>query len=324
MKTFNLKILNAMKCYPVIISLILLALTACEDKPAAPGSGSLVLTGITSAKGSEMVTIDLDSGYVSTIPVNCHILSSTVYDPNTCGYGYVSCDTLFTLVDTEDGDIIRSFRLPGLISSAVVDPGNNLLIGTYGEYKYIDDPDSTNGATLPVYHTYLLTADLKTGEIILDKEFDLGEGVFLCTHFFDPVNKLYVLQRADNKLLLINPVTGTTIKTVDIGKPLINVVFNSDDGHLISLTPASEPGICLIEVYEPSTGELISSKPVNGIDSYHFCMSGYDPDSKCYLCVTGDNRVLFIDPETGTIAKTVKLDYQLDDIRFLRKQAESF
>jgi len=74
---------------------------------------------------------------------------------------------------------------------------------------YIDDPDSTNGATLPVYHTYLLTADLETGEIVLDKEFDLGEGVFLCTHFFDPVNKLYLLQRDDNKLLLVNPVTGT-------------------------------------------------------------------------------------------------------------------
>lgn len=313
-----------MKWYSAIIVMVLLALAACEDKPPITGSGSLVLTGITSAKGSEMVTIDLDSGYVSTIPVNCHILSSTVYDPNTGGYGYVSCDTVFTLVNTGDGDIIKSFRLPGLISSAVVDPGNNLLIGTYGEYEYIDDPDSTNGATIPVFHTYLLTTNLETGDIVLDKEFDLGEGVFVCTHFFDPVNKLYILQRADNKLLLINPVTGTITKTVNIGKPLINVVYDTDKGNLISLVPASEPGICLIEVYKPTTGELISSKQVTGFDSYHFCMSGYDPDTKCYLAVTGDNEVLFIEPETGTIAKTVKLDYQLNDIRFLRKQAESF
>lgn len=313
-----------MKCSPVIFILILLALTACEDKPVITGSGSLVLTGISSAKGSEMVTIDLDSGYVSTIPVNCHILSSTVYDPNTGGYGYVSCDTVFTLVDTEDGDIIKSFRLPGLISSAVVDPGNNLLIGTYGEYEYIDDPDSTNGATIPVFHTYLLTTNLETGDIVLNKEFDLGEGVFLCTHFFDPVNKLYILQRADNKLLLINPVTGITTKTADIGKPLVNVVYDTDEGNLISMVPASEPGVCLIEIYKSATGELISSKQVTGFDSYHYCICAYDPGTKCYLAVTGDNRVLFIEPATGTITRTVKLDYQLNDIRFLRKQAESF
>lgn len=313
-----------MKCSPAIFILILLALTACEDKPIETKSGSLVLTGIKSTKGSEMVTIDLDSGYVNTNPVNCHILSSTVYDPNTGGYGYVSCDTVFTLVNTTDGRIIKSFRLPGLISSAVTDPENNLLIGTYGEYEYVLDPDSTNGATIPVFHTYLLTTNLETGDIVLDKEIDLGEGVFLCTHFFDPVNKLYILQRADNKLLLINPVTGTTTKTVDIGKHLINVVYNSDDGNLISLLPASEPGICMIEVYKPTTGELISSQQVTGIDSYHYCICAYDPGTKCYLAVNTDNEVMFIEPATGTIAKTVKLDYQLNDIRFLRKQAESF
>lgn len=313
-----------MKWYSAIIVTALLALVACEDKPAITRPGSLLLTGITSAKGSEMITIDLDSGYVSTIPVNCHILSSTVFDPKTGGYGYVSCDTVFTLVDTQNGEIIRSIRLPGLISSAVVDPGNNLLIGTYGEYEYIDDPDSTNGATIPVYHNYLLTTNLGTGDIVLDKEIDLGDGVFLCTHFFDPVNKLYILQRADNKLLIINPVTGTITKTADIGKPLINVVYDTDKGNLISLVPASEPGICLIEVYKPATGELISSKQVTGIDSYHYCICAYDPGTKCYLAVNSDNEVIFIEPATGIIANKVKLDYQLNDIRFLRKQAESF
>lgn len=308
-----------MKRSLLITSLVLLVLSACEDKPIDTKSGSLVLTGIKSAKGSEMVTIDLDSGYVNTNPVSCHMLSSTVYDPNTGGYGYVSCDTVFTLVNTANGGIIKSFRLPGLISSAVIDPGNNLLIGTYGEYEYIDDPDSTNGATLQVLHTYLLTTNLETGDIVLNKEFDLGDGVFLCTHFFDPVNKLYILQRADHRLMLINPVTGTTTKTVDIGKPLINVAYNSDNGNLITLRPGSEAGICYIEVYRPGTGELISSNIVTGIDSYHYCMSSYDPGTGCYLAVNADNEVLFIEPNTGEIVKTVKLDYSLVDIRFLRK-----
>jgi len=266
-----------------------------------------------------MVTIDLDSGYVETNPVSCYILSSTVYDPNTGGYGYVSCDTVFTLVNTGDGSIIRSVRLPGLISSSVIDPENNTLIGTYGEYEYVLDPDSTNGATLPVYHTYLLTTDLETGDIVLNKEFSLGDGVYLCTHFFDPVNRLYILQRADKSLLYINPVTGTLTKTVELVEPLTNVVYNTDENNIIAMRPGSEEGEYYIDVYNPSTGELISSSPVNGIDGYHYCIAAYDPVTKCYLAVSSDNEVLFILPETGEIMKTVKLDYPLSDIRFLRK-----
>jgi hypothetical protein len=308
-----------MKNNAVLIVFALLALVSCEEKPLEKGPGSLMLTGIKSAKGNEMVTIDLDSGYVHTNPVSCYIMSSTVYDPNTGGYGYVSCDTVFTLVNTGTGQIIKSFRLPGLISSVVTDPDNNLLLGTYGEYEYVPDPDSTNGATLPVFHTYLLTTDLETGNIVLNKEFDLGDGVFLCTHFFDPVSKHYVLERADNLLLFINPVTGNVTKTVDIGIPLTNVVYNPDDGNIIAMRPGTEPGIYYIEVYNHNTGEVLHSSTVPGIDGYHYCMAGYDPETESYLAVSSDDEVLFIDPATGHINKTVKLDYPLTDIRFLRK-----
>jgi len=308
-----------MKHNLLFIVLIFLTLVACEKNPTTTRSGNLVLTGISSAKGNEMVTIDLDSGYVNANPVSCYILSSTIYDPDTGGYGYVSCDTVFTLVNTGDGSIIRSIRLPGLISSAVIDPENNVLIGTYGEYEYVLDPDSTNGATLPVFHTYLLTTDMETGDIVLNKEFSLGDGVYLCTHFFDPVNRLYILQRADKSLLYINPVTGSLTKTVELAEPLTNMVYNTDENNIIAMRPGSEEGEYYIDVYNPSTGELISSSPVNGIDGYHYCIAAYDPVTKCYLAVSSDNEVLFILPVTGEIVKTVKLDYPLSDIRFLRK-----
>ena len=308
-----------MKSHAVLVVFLLLALVACEEKPVETGPGSLVLTGIKSAKGNEMVTIDLDSGFVNTNPVSCYILSSTVYDPNTGGYGYVSCDTVFTLVNTDGGEIIKSIRLPGLISSAVIDPETGFLTGTYGEYEDVLDPDSTNGATIPVFHTYLLTTDMETGNVVLNKEFDLGDGVFLCTHFFDTGNKCYVFQRADGRLLFINPVTGAVTNTVDIGIPLTNVAFNPDDGNIIAMRPGSEDGVYYIEIYNPVTGNLLSSSQVMGIDGYHYCMSAWDPMTECYLAVSSDNSVLYIVPETGEIVKTVKLDYTLSDIRFLRK-----
>ncbi|MDF1558570.1 MAG: hypothetical protein P1P83_00005 [Bacteroidales bacterium] len=85
------------------------------------------------------------------------------------------------------------------------------------------------------------------------------------------------------------------------------------------MRPGSDEREYYIDVYNPSTGELISSSPVNGIDGYHYCMAAYDPVTKSYLAVSSDNEVLFILPETGEIVKTVKLDYPLSDIRFLRK-----
>ena len=308
-----------MKKTAVLTALILVVLASCKEQPLEVPTGSLMLTGIKSAKGSEMVTIDLDSGYVNTTPVSCYVLSSTVYDPNTGGYGYVSCDTVFTLIDTENGEILKSIRLPGLISSAVIEPESNLLIGTYGEYEYIDDPDSTNNATIAVWHTYLLTTNLKTGDMVLNKEINLGDGVFLCTHFFDPAKKLYVMERADNMLLFISPVTGEITKTVEMAKALTNVVYNPDDRNIISMRADGETGKYYIEVNNPDTGNLLSSSQVTGIDGYHFCMAAYDAVTKCYLAVSADDNVLFIVPATGEIIKTVKLDYPLSDIRFLRK-----
>jgi hypothetical protein len=48
-------------------------------------------------------------------------------------------------------------------------------------------------------------------------------------------------------------------------------------------------------------------------------MAAYDPVAKCYLAVSSDNEVLLILPETGEIQKTVKLDYPLSEVRFLRR-----
>lgn len=308
-----------MKYNFAISIVIVLFLAACKDKASEESSGSLMLTGINSSKGSEIVTIDLDSGFVDTSPVSCYVMSSTVYDPNTGGYGYVSCDTTFTLTNTETGSVIKSIKLPGLVSGAVVDKDRNLLTGTYGEFEETGGPDSSKNSFTMIWHTFLFTLNLTTGDVILDKEVDLGDGVYLCTNFFDPVNKLYVVERSDKKLVFIDPITGEITNTVDVGKPLTNIVYNPDDGNIMSMRYDSESGKCYIEVYDLSSATLLNSSIVDGIDSYRYCMAAYDPVTGCYLSVSSDDEVLFIDPSTGEIKKSVKLDYTLSDIRFLRK-----
>lgn len=306
-----------MKNYLPISFVIFLFLAACQDKVSETRSGSLVLTGINSAKGNEMVTIDLDSGFVSTAPVSCYVLSSTVYDPNTGGYGYVSCDTVFTLTDPESGVILKSIKVPGLLSEVVIDKERSLLTGTYREYEETPDPDSSK---LMILHTYLFTQSLATGDIILDKEVDLGDGVILCTQFFDPIGRYYVLERSDKTLLFINPVTGETSKTVEIGKVLTNIVYNTDDGNIIAMRFDSESERCYIDVNNTSSGKLLSSSLVDGMVGYRYCMAAYDPVTGCYLTVNSNDEVVFIVPATGEIKKRVKLDYALSNIKFMRKQ----
>lgn len=77
--------------------------------------------------------------------------------------------------------------------------------------------------------------------------------------FASRLQKLYVMERADNMLLFISPVTGEITKTVEIDKSLTNVVYNPDDRNIISMRADGETGKYYIEVYNPDTGDLLSS-----------------------------------------------------------------
>ncbi|HUW91924.1 MAG TPA: hypothetical protein VMV74_02075 [Bacteroidales bacterium] len=307
--------------HPIILTGILfLIFVSCSKHPSdSTTRGGLMLTGIKSSKGSEIVSINLDSGLVNTTPINCYVVGSTVYDPKTGGYGYVDCDTVFRLTYPKTGDIIKSFKLPGHVSQAVIDSENNLLVGRYGLYTYIDDPDSSNNANLQVFHNYILRASLESGEVLTNVELDLGDGVYVCSHFYDPVENLYVMERADNKLIFINPSTGSIVKTVNIGKPLNNLVYNPAGKTIIALTYNPETGANYIEVYDPGTGEQISNKQVNDLGYYQVCIAGYDEETNCYITVSADDEVVFINVSSGEVKKTYKLDYHLSDVKFLRR-----
>jgi len=308
-----------MKRYFAIIPIIIIFFASCEKKASETKSGTLKLTGINSAKASEMVTIDLDSGFVSTTPIDCYVMSSTVYDPNTGGYGYVDCDSVFRLIDPENGDVLKSVRLPGLLSGVVIDKSSNMLIGVYREYLETGGQDSSKSSIESELKTYLFTMNLTSDEVYLNKEIDLGDGIYLCTHFFDPANSSYVMERSDKVFLFVDPVKGEVTKTAAITKALTNIVYNPDDGNIISMRYDSETEKCYIEVYDPSSGTLLSSNLVDGLDSYRYCMEAYDQETGCYLTVNRDDEVVFILPSTGEIKKRVKLEYTLSDIRFLRK-----
>ena len=246
-----------MKYYAAIIGLLIMVFLSCTEQEEVNPS-SLIVTGISGAKGSEIICVDIDSGaVVNTTPIDCYIFGSTVYDPATKGYGFVGCDTTFKLVDPESEKLIKSIKLLGTLSHAVIDTEDNLLIGRYSTMVYEDDPDTARvtQAGPPIYTNYVIRVNLSSGDIISSNKIDIGDGAYATTYYYDEKEKTYVLFRADNYLITINPATGEIIKERYVGKILVNSVYNPANNTLISLnypTPGSQQ--FYLSVINPENG----------------------------------------------------------------------
>jgi outer membrane protein assembly factor BamB len=303
-----------------LIFLILSCTEETEDRPR-----TLIVTGISGAKGSEIVCVDIDSGaVVNTTPIECFVFGSTVYDPGTHGYGFVDCDTSFKLINPESGELIKSIRLPGFVSQAVIDTKDNLLIGRYTTIDYEDDPDTTgvksDSSGPPIYTNYVVTVNLSTGAIISKNKINLGGGAYATTYYYDEKGKHYILYRSDNYLITINPLTGEIIKEQYVGKILVNSVYNPADNTLISLSyPAPGDQRIYLMVIDPETGAEISSRLIASEEGYYANIAGYDKDNNWYIAVNSKFEVVCFDVSTGDVKKRYKLENPLTDMKFWRR-----
>jgi len=310
------------RVFYLTVLLIIVILHSCT-KQIDSKLKSLIVTGIKGAKGSEMVSIRLDSGVIKSTPVTCYVLGSTVFDYRSGGYGYVDCDTVFKLVNPETGILMRSIKLPGCISEAVIDSDDNMLIGRYSTITYNEEPDTIANKSIvkgePTYTNYVIRIDLATGAIVSQNQIDIGKGVYACSYYYNQEGKGYVMLRADLKLITINPSTGAVMKEVNIGKALNEIVYNPDNGTIIGMTYSHDADRNYIEVFDAETGVQISKKEVMQRDDYYACISGYDAESNCYILVNVSNEILFIEISTGEIKKLYKLDSPLNDLKIWRR-----
>lgn len=312
-----------MKKLIVYTGFIFFIIISCTE-PSEKNSGALILTGTKVSKGSEIVCINLDSGVVvNTTPIDCYVFGSTVYDPNSGGYGFVNCDSVFMLVNPETGKLIESVKLPGFVSQSVIDIKDNMLIGMYTVITYGEEPDSTGSKSVldgpPIYTNYVIKIDLAKGAIVSEKKIDIGDGAYMCTCYFNQTNKGYVMLRSDKYLVTIDPSSGAVVKEVFVGKVLTNPVYYSVDNTIIGMSYSEANERNYLEVINAETGSVISSRIVNKEIGYIGCLCGYDTESDCYITVNSDYEVLFYDISTGEIKKTYKIENPLYDIKFWRK-----
>jgi hypothetical protein len=311
-----------MKNIVAFILLPILVFYSCDKQPDERVS-SLIVTGVSASKGSEIICVNIDSGaVVNTTPIDCYVFGSTVYDPATQGYGFVDCDTTFKLVDPVSGKLIKSIRLPAFVSQAVINAKDNMLIGRYTIMVYANDPDSASvpQAGPPIYTDYVISVNLSTGAIVSNNKIDVGNGTYATTYYYDEKAKHYILYRSDNYLIAINPATGEIIKEQYLGKILVNSVHNPVNNTLISLSyPTSDSQQMNLLIINPETGAEISSHPIESGDGFFANIAGYDKENNWYIAVNSRFEVVCFDVSTGEIEKTYKLENPLSDIKFWRR-----
>ncbi|HPY68112.1 MAG TPA: hypothetical protein PLP03_08115 [Bacteroidales bacterium] len=331
-----------MKNLAVFSGLLALVVLSCTEQPADRHS-ALIATGISVAKGTEIVCVDIDSGAVmNTTPIDCYLFGSTVYDPTTKGYGFVDCHTTFNLINPESGKLIKSIKLPGNVTHAVIDAKDNLLIGRYATMIYEEDPDTIDTKSAkagpPIYTHYIIRVNLSTGAIVSNNEIDLGDGAYATTYYYNEKEKHYVLYRADKYLITINPATAEIIKELYIGKTLSNSVYNPVNNTLIclsystvdmsqaysysadSLSYSTDDYIrTYLTVINHETGAVISNNLIESGGGYQANIAGYDRENNWYIAVNSKFEVVCFDVSTGEVKKRYIPEDPMKDMKFWRR-----
>jgi len=314
-----------MKRLPSLISnlIFLIILFSCKEIHEIE-HGPLCLTGIGYAKGTSVITLNLDSGLmVNSTPIAGYMPGATLYDPSTGGYGYIGWDSVFRLINPETGVLIKSIKLPGCVLMAVIDTKDNMLIGLYTTVTYEDDPDTAGLKSMtagpPVYTNYVIRASLSTEEVVSQKVVDIGNGVNLSCYYFNQREKKYIMLRDDMYLIAVNPSTGLVEKEVYVGRHLTNAVYNPDNNTIISIPYSPESDRNYVVVTDAGTGRELSSKMVEKETGYSLCVSGFDPVNNWYMTENGIHEILFYDISTGETIKRFKPDSPLSELKLWRE-----
>lgn len=290
---------------PLIVALLVLLSASCEkQKDTSPDT--LNLTGFKGGNAIELVNVKLKSGKVTSSQAGCYLLGSALYDPVSGGYGYVDCHGFFYLMDPVSGDTLNFFPVPEFLSQNVIDTLENMLIGQCNE----------NGTN------YVYKINLATGAIEARNAVDLSRGILACTFFYRAPQQEYVLMGADSTLIVINPGTGEILRTVKAAAAPANGIYIAADNQLVGVTYDPGPDENFLVTLDAETGLLVKQVQIQEHNDYYACMSSYDPETRCYILLNPENRVLFIDPLSGEIIESYQIGFPIQEFKFWRADRE--
>lgn len=297
------------KIATLLVLLNLSLLTACNSNdPEAIQEefGELNLVTLSTNPENQTITnINMATGMSTSFTIECLVFSSAVYDRAGNSLGYVDCNNTFQLVNPLTGALFNSFDLPGPLSQVVIDEDDHMLIGLYYEENV---------------GNHLVMVNINSGEIMANNVIDGLQNHYACSQFYNQEEQAYYIITENQKLLKLNPSTGTILNTVDLDFGSNIIHYQESSNTLIGLTYSQEEEANYIELLDTSSGSRIQKTKVATNNNYAPCATDYDAKGRNFVTVTANREVIFINVDSGEITNSYPFDEDVNAFIFWREQ----
>lgn len=252
----------------------------------------------------KVMNVNFETDEQNSYPISCYVMASTTFDLTTSSIGFTDCDGSYKLVDPIAGVLTNEFAVPGNISQTVIDPNENCLIGQF----YNDDSNR------------VVKISMETGTTLAINSIHFDTGIMACSYFYNQNTKRYMLITSDSVLLYINADNGIITQNVQLASIPSNGVFDQPNNRIVGLNYSLTDHKLYIESINVITGAIISREEISEIFDYYACESDYDAETNSFICVSSDNKILFINIETGAIMEEYQINYPVSEFHFWRNE----
>ena len=263
---------------------------------------NLLLATTQGTANTEITNINLESGQQFSFTIECMIVSSRVYDSATETIGYTSCDNTFVMVNPTTGEQLNAFPLPGPVNMAVINETDHVLIGVYFD---------TNEAINRV-----IRLDLDSGELLSDlKVEDIGP-MYTCSQFFNQGDQTFSLIRDDDRIVTLDATNGQILSETSISGGTNFIYYLEETNILVGITYNPLNDTNYVEQTNLNTGSIIRSRPLPAITGLRLCAVGFDVASNSLVAINANNRVIYINIDSGEITEDIDIASHMEPITF--------
>lgn len=295
--------------YPLSLLLFsILAVLSCnndnpdnsETQPEESGINLLVAS--VGSANTEVTNFNLATGEQFSFITECMVLSSRVYDKATETIGYTSCDNTFIMVDPSTGQQMNAFPLPGPVSMAVINEATHTLIGVYYDLN-----EEAN---------HVVRLNLDNGEVLSNLTVEDIGPMYTCSQFFNQGNQTFSLIRDDDKVVTLDATNGQITSEISISGGTNIIYYLEETNVLVGITynPLNETNY--VEQTDLTSGSIIKSRPLPSISGLRLCAIGFDSATNSLVAINANNRIIYINIDTGEVTDDMELDPQVTPLTF--------
>jgi hypothetical protein len=156
----------------------------------------------------------------------------------------------------------------------------------------------------------IINIDLKSKTT---SSFSIGCHVF-ASKFFDPKTNGFGYVSCDSILYLVDPETGNTLAEFQLPGRLSQTVIDTDENTLIGWYN-DRNGSYIMKI-DLSNGDIKAKNSIDFGKGIYSCTHFYDMQTKKYALQSTDSSLIFINPDNGSISKSVKAEAVLNNVVF--------